>query len=103
MHLLYYYYYYYYYFFCVCCSIYVFKVMCTPKKLFSLILKIGPTLMKICLYMYFCVLIPVMLLIFVYHNYLQSYRCFFWPLVIPWEKAHSYFIINDEHWDFSVI
>ena len=28
---------------------------------------------------------------------------FFRPLVIPWEKAYSYFIINDEHCVFSVI
>ena len=27
----------------------------------------------------------------------------FWPLGMPWEKAYSYFIINDEHWAFSVI
>ena len=28
---------------------------------------------------------------------------FFWTLGIPWEKAYFYFIINDEHWAFSVI
>ena len=28
---------------------------------------------------------------------------FFWPLGIPGEKAYSYFIINDEHWAFTVI
>ena len=28
---------------------------------------------------------------------------FFWPVGIPWENADSYFIINDEHWTFSVI
>ena len=28
---------------------------------------------------------------------------FFWPLGIPWEKPYSYFIINDEHWAFSVL
>ena len=51
----------------------------------------------------FCMLMPIVLLIFVYRNYLRSYQCFFWPLDIPWEKAYSYFIISDEHWAFSVI
>ena len=32
-----------------------------------------------------------------------KFLMFFWTLGIPWEKAYSYFIINDEHWAFSVI
>ena len=59
--------------------------------------------MKIGICMYFCILFPIMLLIFGCPNYLRGYRCFFWQLGIPWEKAYSYFIINDEYWAFSVI
>ena len=72
----------------------------TRKTIF---VNIRDKLMKICLFVYFCMLIPIMLLILVYRSYLRSYQCFFWPLGIPWEKAYSYFIINDEHWAFSVI
>ena len=42
--------------------------------------------MKICLFVYFCMLIPIMPLILVYRNYLRSYRCFSDHLAYPGKK-----------------
>ena len=42
--------------------------------------------MKLCLFVYFCMLIPIMLLILVYRNYLRSYRCFSDHLAYPGKK-----------------
>ena len=50
--------------------------------------------------MYFCVLIPTMLLIVVYHNYSPSYRCFSDPLAYPWKKPTPILLTNGEHWAF---
>ena len=42
--------------------------------------------MKICLFVYFCMLISIMPLILVYRNYLRSYRCFSDHLAHPGKK-----------------